>query len=1338
MNKKLLSVAVVSATVATQATTFIAAEPTVELKDTPIVRKTTNPGVAPIGTVEAGSSAIVKQGKQKVLCLMINLNTQPFQANHNEQFYADSLFGSSPDSVKNFISNQSGGRVVVEPADTKDSAVKGVIKLDVNTADYGTIGASEYALQKKIVTDALTKVKDRVDWAAMDQNNDKKFEESFLTDDATKKEELLVVTVKIVTDALTKVKDRVDWAAMDQNNDKKFEESFLTDDATKKEELLVVTVVSGAAETPNTKTEGQIKIWPHLTELVTQVNEYSFSNSAIVASEKASSNWLNKTILSHEYLHNLNARDMYLDTNSVGPWSTMCDTYGKRPGTQTSSPTPLDPVHKIYMGWSSAKPVTRGAQDVEIPFKKDEVPYIQHPTNPDIVYLLNYIDYSDENVKALNNFGVTGDGMVVWKVNKTEARRDWLKGTGDQNDWYVNSKGPRTAMGVLANGNGDANYTNSFMPVGKSVSLDGTDLTVSVKDKKMILKGTATTPEPPPVVEKLTIEAIDRTIKVGQAFDPLEGIVVRNSKNEIVKAQVSLVKSTVNKDKEGEYTVTVKAVYNGVTAEKTYKVTVEKAEVPVKPPVINAENRVITKGDTFDAKKGVTAVDGEGNDITPSLKVVENGVKTDIPGVYQVTFEVADKNGNKVTKTITVTVQDSAKPDPSLKVVENGVKTDIPGVYQVTFEVADKNGNKVTKTITVTVQDSAKPDPEPNPEPGEQKPDGGDQKPDGGGQKPTPDPAKDSMPPKFEGVKDAVIKIGDKFNPLEGVTAKDEKDGDVKVQVMPTEIDSAKPPKFEGVKDAVIKIGDKFNPLEGVTAKDEKDGDVKVQVMPTEIDSAKPGTFTLTYYAFDKSGNMASYDRTVQVIDGETGGTSDIADKVAPEIKLFDEEFSFPAGNHINPLSFVRASDNTDGDISGKVKIVGEVPDLAKPGDYTVKVPDLAKPGDYTVKVEVSDKAGNKKEASMKFHITDLKAAIYAPETAIHVGDKFDPLKGVTAISKTGADITNKVKVDASEMDTSAPGNYIIEYSVKDYDGTEVKVKREIHVVPKNEVDITLPTIEFAQNAYKKGDKFDKMEGVTTTHAKETTVTGEVNTNATGIYPLVYHVKGASGFDIEVVRKVVVLPQELNSSAPYVFMLDNRVVVGTEFKPKSAALVVDKEDGLLNSKLLVEKSDVDINKVGRYTVKFSVIDSDANATSHVTNVNVVAKPVADPSKPGEAIPTPNDDNKNPDKNQPGGDSDKPDSNGNGTSGNGGRFPQAMGNLPKTGTTVMGFGAAIGAAVSGILRFKPDSNGNGTSGNGGRFPQAMGNLPKTGTTVMGFGAAIGAAVSGILRFGRRRH
>lgn len=1133
MNKKLLSVAVVSATVATQATTFIAAEPTVELKDTPIVRKTTNPGVAPIGTVEAGSSAIVKQGKQKVLCLMINLNTQPFQANHNEQFYADSLFGSSPDSVKNFISNQSGGRVVVEPADTKDSAVKGVIKLDVNTADYGTIGASEYALQKKIVTDALAKVK-----------------------------------------------DRVDWAAIDQNNDKKFEESFLTDDATKKEELLVVTVVSGAAETPNTKTEGQIKIWPHLTELVTQVNEYSFSNSAIVASEKASSNWLNKTILSHEYLHNLNARDMYLDTNSVGPWSTMCDTYGKRPGTQTSSPTPLDPVHKIYMGWSSAKPVTRGAQDVEIPFKKDEVPYIQHPTNPDIVYLLNYIDYSDENVKALNNFGVTGDGMVVWKVNKTEARRDWLKGTGDQNDWYVNSKGPRTAMGVLANGNGDANYTNSFMPVGKSVSLDGTDLTVSVKDKKMILKGTATTPEPPPVVEKLTIEAIDRTIKVGQAFDPLEGIVVRNSKNEIVKAQVSLVKSTVNKDKEGEYTVTVKAVYNGITAEKTYKVTVEKAEVPVKPPVINAENRVITKGDTFDAKKGVTAVDGEGNDITPSLKVVENGVKTDTPGVYQVTFEVADKNGNKVTKTITVTVQDSAKPDP-----------------------------------------------EPNPGPdGGQTPDGGDQKPDGGGQKPTPDPAKDSTPPKFE-----------------------------------------------GVKDAVIKIGDKFNPLEGVTAKDEKDGDVKVQVMPTEIDSAKPGTFTLTYYAFDKSGNMASYDRTVQVIDGETGGTSDIADKVAPEIKLFDEEFSFPAGNHINPLSFVRASDNTDGDISGKVKIVGEVPDLAKPGDYTVKV-------------EVSDKAGNKKEASMKFHIADSKAAIYAPETAIHVGDKFEPLKGVTAISKTGADITNKVKVDASKMDTSAPGNYIIEYSVKDYDGTEVKVKREIHVVPKNEVDITLPTIKFAQNAYKKGDKFDKMEGVTTTHTKGTTVTGEVNTNATGIYPLVYHVKGVSGFDIEVVRKVVVLPQELDSSAPYVFMLDNRVVVGTEFKPKSAALVVDKEDGLLNSKLLVEKSDVDINKVGRYTVKFSVIDSDANATSHVTNVNVVAKPVADPSKPGEAVPTPNDDNKNPDKNQPGEDPAKPDSNGNGTSGNGGRFPQAMGNLPKTGTTVMGFGAAIGAAVSGILRF----------------------------------------------------
>ena len=1140
MNKKLLSVSVIAATVATQTTPFIAAQPTVELVDAPLEKTLPNPGVTPVGTPSAGVASTVKRGTQKVLCLMVNFKEQPFQANHNEQFYADSLFGSAPDSVKSYISNQSSGKVVVAPADTKDSPVKGVLKVDLNKADFngGTIGANEYQLQKRITNAALKQVQ-----------------------------------------------DKVDWAKIDSNNDKKFEESFLEDDPSMKEELLVVTVISGICETPTTKTEGQIKAWPHLTELTTNLGDYSFLNSAIIASEKASGNWLNKTILSHEYLHNLNARDMYKDTESVGPWSVMCDTYGKRPGESTTSPTPLDPIHKIYMGWAQPEKITPGEKDIEVPFNKEKVPYLQHPTDPNIVYILDYRDYDDPNQKALNRWGIDKDGMVVWKVNKKVMGEDWV-----DKDWYLNSKGARTSVGVLSKNNTDADPKNTFIAVGQNATLDGTTLKVDVQNKKLVIKGSSTTPvpPPPPVEEKLTIEAIDRTIKVDDNFNPLEGIVVRNSKNEIVKANVELVKSTVNTKQEGDYIVTVRATYNGVSAEKTYKVKVEKKDVQVKLPVINAENRVITQGDEFKPKEGVTAVDGEGNDITASVKVVETNVKPDVPGVYQVVFEVADKDGNKVTKTITVTVQEANKPNP-------------------------------------------KPEPNPDPTPGEgegeQKPGEGEgeQKPNPDDSKPVPSPTKDSIPPVIS-----------------------------------------------GVKDAVITTGGEFDPLEGITAKDEKDGEVKVQVMPSKFDHSKPGKYKLTYYAFDKSGNMASYTRLVEVTEGASAGESK-SDKVEPELKLYDTSFSFPKGNNINPLSFVKAMDDVDGDLTEKVKIVGTEPDLSKPGNYDVKV-------------MVADKAGNKKEATMKFNIRDAKAAIYAPEINIHEGDKFNVLDGATAISSTGSDLTEKIKADIEGMDTSKPGNYVVTYTVKDHDGTEVKLERKVNVVTKDK-DITKPSVKFTQSVFKKGDKFEATTGIES-KGKVKLIFGEVDTNSTGIYHLVYEVEGTNGNKIEVVRRVVVLPSELESSAPYVFVFNDKLTVGDKFNAKEAALVVDKEDGLLNNKLLVEDSEVDVNKVGRYTVKYSVIDSDANATSHTAHIDVVAKPLSDPTKPGEAKPSPSPNPGKGEQNKPGENNSTPNPGDNSSIG-GSKFPQAIGSLPKTGAAIANTGAVAGiiAYIAAYLRRK---------------------------------------------------
>ncbi|MDO4534351.1 MAG: type I pullulanase [Clostridium perfringens] len=78
-------------------------------------------------------------------------------------------------------------------------------------------------------------------------------------------------------------------------------------------------------------------------------------------------------------------------------------------------------------------------------------------------------------------------------------------------------------------------------------------------------------------------------------------------------------------------------------------------------PVISAIDKKISIGETFNEKealKGVTAHDTEDGDITANIKIIENTVNSQRIGKYKVTYEVADSNGNKITKTINVTVQD--------------------------------------------------------------------------------------------------------------------------------------------------------------------------------------------------------------------------------------------------------------------------------------------------------------------------------------------------------------------------------------------------------------------------------------------------------------------------------------------------------------------------------------------------------------------------------------------------------------------------------------------------------------------------------------------------------
>lgn len=73
-------------------------------------------------------------------------------------------------------------------------------------------------------------------------------------------------------------------------------------------------------------------------------------------------------------------------------------------------------------------------------------------------------------------------------------------------------------------------------------------------------------------------------------------------------------------------------------------------------PEIMAEDKTLTVGDTFAPLDGVTASDKENGDLTDRIQIVHNTVDVSKAGTYEITYQVTDRNGLSVTKTVTVTV----------------------------------------------------------------------------------------------------------------------------------------------------------------------------------------------------------------------------------------------------------------------------------------------------------------------------------------------------------------------------------------------------------------------------------------------------------------------------------------------------------------------------------------------------------------------------------------------------------------------------------------------------------------------------------------------------------
>ncbi|MED1048771.1 DUF5011 domain-containing protein [Bacillus mycoides] len=648
------------------------------------------------------------------------------------------------------------------------------------------------------------------------------------------------------------------------------------------------------------------------------------------------------------------------------------------------------------------------------------------------------------------------------------------------------------------------------------------------------------------------------SINVGDNFDPMAGVSATDEEDGDITSKIK-VDGNVDTSKPGTYEVTYTVTNSkGLTIVRKQPVKVKETEgTKNEAPVLTVPfTTTLHVGEEFDPMAGVSATDKEDGNLTNKVKYTGN-VDTSKPGKYIVEYWVVDSKGVNATATQTVIVKENEEiPDmePKLTVpveatinvgdkfdsmagvkaidnedgditskvtVDGNVDTSKPGTYELTYKVTDSKGHTVTAKQTVTV--------------------------------------KQKVEPKDE-------------DPVLTVSA-----------------------------EATINVGDKFNPLSGVKAIDNEDGDITSKVtVDGNVDTSKPGTYELTYKVTDSKGHTVTAKQTVTV-----------KQKVEPKdevpVLTVPAEATINVGDKFNPLSGVKAIDNEDGDITDNVTVDGSV-DASKPGTYELT---------YTVSDSNGNKVTAKQTVTVKQKVETKNEApvLTVPfTTTLRVGEEFDPMAGVSATDKEDGNLTNKIKYEGN-VDTSKPGKYIVEYWVVDSKGvnataTQSVIVKENEETPDMEPRLTVPT----GATITVGDKFNPLSGVKAIDNEDGDITdkvtfdGNVDTSKPGKYELTYKVTDSKGHTVTAKQTVTVKQKVESKDGTPALTVPAEVIinVGDKYNPLSGVKAIDNEDGDITSKV-IHLGEVDTSKAGNFEVKFLVRDAGGNEVTATQKVIVKDK-----------------------------------------------------------------------------------------------------------------------------------
>ncbi len=614
---------------------------------------------------------------------------------------------------------------------------------------------------------------------------------------------------------------------------------------------------------------------------------------------------------------------------------------------------------------------------------------------------------------------------------------------------------------------------------------------------------------------EVTVECCDTYVDAGAtAWDNIDGD---------ISDQIMVV-NPVDTCVPGDYTITydVCDAATNCAPEATRVVHVVDTVIPV--ITMNGGATVTVECGANYTDVGATAADT----CDPAVNVaVVNPVNTAVPGVYTITYNATDASGNAAVEvTRTVTVQDTTPPVITLvgaatvgvqcgtsytdqgavasdvcegvvNVVMGGdtVNPQAVGTYTITYDAVDSAGNHAVQvTRTVNVGDTINPVITMN---------GnavvnlcvGDGYVDAGAS------ATDSCDTDVPVITNNPVNPNVPGSYTVRYSATDDS-GNTAAASRTVNVADCTPPviALTGNANVTVECGGTYVDA-GATATDNVDGTVVPGVDNPVPNPATVGVYTVTYTASDTAGNAATpVTRTVTVVD-----------TVPPIItRSGNDAVTVECGGTYTDAG-ATAGDTCDGDVPVQV-------------DNPV---NTSAPGVYTVTYTASDNAGNAAEpVTRQVSVIDSISPVVSLNgdalVIVECGGSYSEASA-TALDTCGGDVA--VTVGGDVVNTSVPGDYVINYAAEDSAGNPGNATRTVRVVDTTAPVVTVtgddPQIIECNGSYVElgATATDTCEGDLAPASDAASV---VDVNTPGQYTVTYTATDGSGNTGTATRTVVV------------------------------------------------------------------------------------------------------------------------------------------------------------------------------------------------------------------------